>query len=677
MLLALTMKEHSPAEGARVELSNEGLLLLAEDRLLSMVGGSVEYVHLKVAQQAKVLDAVSELGLQMISASVPWSIHEVEAGSYLFQGAQGRYQRDLGRFLDSCHERGLFVWLRIGPAVGLELEGLGFPRRILDEGRFQARGPQGEPVIIALPPAAFAAPSYASEGLLAEAGAWVRAVSTQIASYRYPEGPVVAVSIDDKASFFYRTAAYDQDYHPDAVEGFSTFVKARHGDTLPEVYASVITPPRKMDARSVGDLALHLDWLAYKEDILRTAIAHFVAEARAGGLEGIPLFHGAPHTEVGGAIPLTSLQQSVESASYDLFSLGQNLAQHRRALRRARANSRSTVVGQLQWGAPAWWAPPLAHAQCSAALGALMHGARGLIFHSLVERDRWVDAPISCEGRPTGVERYALTQRLIAAIADLEVLKRSEKVEVAIISEGCTRRLSLLSSLVGPLSPLVLSLFGLGANELCDDRGLFAASAAGRAFEGSVEDALLHSGLPFDWVEGEASDEVLGRYRALILPCADIVDAALWPKLERYVRNGGTLLLGPVRPRWEPSGQALDVAALPAHELVANEVATLRALQELGVKAGPRFVEAPLIAARLRDESDQSGLACTKGGVLLVANETNRAVQSPLLGCVGGRCRFWDALSGTPLNEELTLKAGSVSLLRCRPVGVQEEGGSS
>ena len=76
-----------------------------------------------------------------------------------------------------------------------------------------------------------------------------------------PNGPIVAAQVDNEMSHFFRTAAYDQDYHPDAIVLYRRFIAERYGDDLPVGYGSeldAIEPPRAMTAKTVEDLLPHL-----------------------------------------------------------------------------------------------------------------------------------------------------------------------------------------------------------------------------------------------------------------------------------------------------------------------------------------------------------------------------------------------------------------------------------
>lgn len=68
------------------------------------------------------LDAVKKCGFNTVDVYVPWNFHEVEDGHFNFEGS-----KDLARYLDLCHQVGLYVYLRPGPYICNEWDGGGLP----------------------------------------------------------------------------------------------------------------------------------------------------------------------------------------------------------------------------------------------------------------------------------------------------------------------------------------------------------------------------------------------------------------------------------------------------------------------------------------------------------------------------------------------------------------------
>lgn len=84
--------------------------------------GAVHYTRSTPEMWPRILSESKRAGLNTIETYVFWEQHEPQEGMYDFSD-----RRDLGRFLDLCHEQGLYVILRIGPYVCAETNFGGLP----------------------------------------------------------------------------------------------------------------------------------------------------------------------------------------------------------------------------------------------------------------------------------------------------------------------------------------------------------------------------------------------------------------------------------------------------------------------------------------------------------------------------------------------------------------------
>jgi len=169
------------------------------------------------------LDAMKAMGLRVVDTYVPWGIHETAQGAFDFGEKFARL--DVARFIGLCHERGLHVIARPGPHINAELTWFGLPERVVWDPACQARTPRGNPVILPIVPTAFPVPSYASDAFHDEAALWFEAVGKVLAPLQYPHGPIVMWQIDNEGALYFRDGPYDQDYHPDAVRLFRSFLR--------------------------------------------------------------------------------------------------------------------------------------------------------------------------------------------------------------------------------------------------------------------------------------------------------------------------------------------------------------------------------------------------------------------------------------------------------------------
>jgi beta-galactosidase len=570
-------------------------------------------------------------------------------------------------FIQACHERGLRLLVRPGPQVNGELTGFGYPWRVLSDARCQARGARNNPVVLPVPPRFFPVPSYASERFFAEARRWLEAVGSALAPYQWPQGPVVAAQVDNEACFFFRTAAYDQDYHPDAIARFGDYLSARYGSQLPAAYggvpAAAVDPPRSMNARGAEELVPHLDWLAFKEQLLVDVLARMARVLGEAGLDRVPLLHNLPATEEGEPFSVSRAEGQLDLVGLDLHPPRRDYCATRRAAQLLAGSSRLPWLAELGWGGWPWWLPQTPADQLNTALAALMHGVKGFNLYMGVERDRWYGAPISAQGRPQR-DQYELTRQLVAAVRQTQLGRLQRRVEVALMQPRDYRRLARCCSLLDPLPPMGLSLLGLGAVE-CASEETFGFEGPVQIEQaqiaGAIEQQLTQLRVPYHLVDSDAAVDRLQRYRLLLVPTFDFIDRELLGRLGVYAASGGTLAIGPRRPRLDGAMQPLE-QPLPPHALLDAEdpAGSLEGLVELlGLQAELDCDDREVELARYRGEDQE---------LIFVANRAQRGKTVVLGGVERQGHWFWDALTGDPVDlRGLVLEAGQVRMLRSRP----------
>ena len=246
---------------ARSAFSASGLSLSGPaGRELDFYAAELHYWRVPRSSWADCLAALRKLGFEMVSTYVPWSVHETD-GRLDWTGA-----RDLAAFLAEVSRAGMLAVLKPGPHINAELTYFGYPERIVRAPAMQARSARDTPVWMPAPPHMFPVPSYASAAFRAAAEGWLRAFGEQVAPHLYPDGPVVAVQVDNEAQMFFRLGAYDHDYHPDALAWWRE-------------HAGDVEAPRAWDA---ADAARCVEWVRFKEVYTERALAWVRGRARPG-----------------------------------------------------------------------------------------------------------------------------------------------------------------------------------------------------------------------------------------------------------------------------------------------------------------------------------------------------------------------------------------------------------
>ena len=530
------------ADGA-VTMGPRGLCIAGEN--VPLVSGAMHYFRVERRRWGACLKAIKELGFGIVETYVPWGVHERRAGQYDWSG-----QRDLGAFLDQAAALGLRAIVRPGPHINAELVYFGLPERIVTDERMAMRTSRGTPAVLMAPPRGFPVPSYASRRFLDEVRGWYEAVAEIVAPRLFPAGPVVALQVDNEHALFFRSGAFDGDYHEDALAAWSA-------------HSGGAEPPRRFGATAPIDLAAPLAWLAFRESQIVAALAELGRLLDGAGLAGVPRFHNFPPTDPG-VYDVAAAEAAVDFAGIDFYhSRRQYDLVRRRALYLA-GSSRLPFAPELGVGSFAWGPPFTDEDSRCQLLNVLMHGVCGYNAYMLVERDRWYGAPVSAEGEPRPGLAKTLT-RVNGALAQKNWMSSLRRAEVGVIVPRAYGRLELASSHLGPIGPALGEWIGLG--------GAVAAREGTFGLEGPVQieqerwrqailAALDREHVPYVIVDSSASLAELRKRRALIVVTFDFLEADLAVRLRAFVEGGGQLLSGPRRPRLDETMRPAD-AALP------------------------------------------------------------------------------------------------------------------
>lgn len=651
-----------------VTVGSNGLLLGKEH--LPLLAGAMHYFRIEKRWWGRCLDAVVELGLPVVESYVPWAVHERAIGRFDFGDGPvpDGFERDLGGFLEACAERGLKVILRPGPHINAELTDFGYPARITRNVDCQARGSDGNPVILPVPPRAFAVPSYASEAFHREASVWLKAFGDFVAPYCWPDGPVVAVQVDNELSLFFRTGAYDQDYHPDAQALYRQYLTRHH----PDAVGTDPEPPRRFDATDAAGLVRHLDWVASKEWMVVRALDRMARVLRMCGLDRVVLFHNFPTQRWGAPCSLPAVEQVLDLAGLDIYLGQRDYAAVKSYALSLAGSSRLPFVPELGCGVWPWWFPYVREDQQSVTLNLLMHGVRAFNLYMAVERDRWYGSPIGADGRRQG-DHFAELARLIEVVRGTDTqpgltqLNRSVAVGLMLVRDY--ERLALCSALSDPFPPAALDLLGVKMEDVAPDQptpGLDRPVARDYArVLTQAAQAMDQLQVPYHYVDSDLPLERLARYKLLVVPAFCFMDEDLLRRLAGYVDGGGRLLLLPTKPTLDGRLELLS-QPVPEHILFegTDPLVTLRnELDRLGVM--PDLTTSTESEVDLAVWQDAQGIT----QVVFVANRSEKACTAQLRG-LSPENRVWDALGGQPVDPQaLALKSFEVRVLRVSAMG--------
>ncbi len=517
----------------RTRFDERGLIVIGPsgERRLPFYAGAMHYWRVDPTRWAACLKAIHALGLTCVETYVPWRVHEPAPGQYDWSGAN-----DLAKFLELARAAGLSVVLRPGPHINAELTAFGFPDHLLADPAIQARTAHGTPAWLPSPPRAWPLPSYASAAFHAKVKAWFAEVARIAAPHLAPEGPVVALGVDNEAQMFFRLGPYDLDYHPEAVTWWH------------EASGIEGTPPRAWDPADVGRC---ISWVRFKEQYLSRALGMFAHALDDVGFRGIARFHNLPPGPLG-LSDLRGAQHAIHGpVGLDAYTPRAEFRElRRRAIQVATVASPVPIAFEVGVGFFPWF-PPLdagddPQRERDHLLTLLSGGMRGFNLYMAVERDRWFGAAITKDGVAEPHAKWI--PQLTSTLADIDWPSLRRTVPIALVDTRADARFGLATNAVDPMTPVLAEVLGLGhagAAELGTD----AAALAARRWHAAICAALELAQVPYAIIDEAATEDELARFRAVIVPTTTRLDRGLAIRLRALAEHKrAVVVIGPGTP---------------------------------------------------------------------------------------------------------------------------------
>ncbi len=592
--------------------------LRVKDEIVPLTAGSVHYWRLDPRDWRACLTATRDMGMRLVDTYVPWGVHEIAPGQ--LELGRGDPQRDLGAFLRLAQELGLYAIVRPGPHINAELTYFGIPERVVWDPSCQARSPRNNPVMLPMLPFAFPVPSYASEAFHDETARYFQLLAPALRPLLYPDGPVVLLQIDNEGALYFRDGAYDQDYHPDAINLYRAFLRDKYG-TLERLQAAYparpsgdagheqprfanLMPPTHFDARAPGDLARHLDWSEFHEHLLETAFERFARALADAGIDGLPTTHNLPPGQEATPLNAARVTRSVNLVGLDYYMVANPGSRAVIARRTSELSVRTEALGlpafacEMGAGFPPFFPPIEERDSAFIALAALAYGLRGFNVYMAVERDRWIGAPIDPHGRPRPFA--AFWRKLSAALDRTSFFTLTRRTPVRLVTPRSERRLARVMHAFGPITGAFFSISGKGARESVSEQDLglgYPLGIESDSFARTFELALEARGVPFACIGGEDRDVSLEGARWILCATSGGLNPELFRRLEEAAAAGARVTLGPREPTFDgtyrPLAEPLDLARLrsPGQDVpilieddpAAADHAVSRAIADLGL----------------------------------------------------------------------------------------------
>ena len=510
------------------------------DRPLPFYAGAMHYWRVDPKRWAACLRTMHDQGLTIVETYVPWRVHETADGVLDWSGP-----KDLGAFLTAARTAGLSVVLRPGPHVNAELTSFGIPDHVLADPACLARTAHGTPAFMPTPPRAWPIPSYASTAFHRRVHAWYAAVAAVAVPHLAPEGPVVAIGVDNEAQMFFRLGAYDLDYHPDALAWWRD--------------ASGIegAPPRAWDP---ADAARCVSWVKFKDQYIARALGDFAKALDTVGFAGIARFHNLPPGHHG-LYDLRRIQHAIGGpVGIDAYTPRADFRDLRRRATALVGNAHPVPLA-LEVGVGFFpWFPPLDPGndptrERDHLLSLLATGVRGFNLFMAVERDRYYGAAITKDGALESHARWI--KPLLAALAEIDWPRLRRLAPIALVDSKADARFGAATCVADPMTPVLSEVLGMGsagAAELGTDPGAIIA----RRWQTAIASALELAQVPYAIVDDAATEDELAHYRAVIVPTTNRVDRGLWQRIVALAEHKRAIVvLGPTTPTRDELDQPL------------------------------------------------------------------------------------------------------------------------
>ena len=549
-----------------VALNTNGLEI--NGQTAPVYSGTIHYWRLERDKWALILDQAKALGFDMVETYIPWSVHETSPGQ--FDWGQVDERKDVEAFMRLCEERGLWLIVRPGPLINAELTDFGFPEWVLMDPAVQARTALDTIHFDAAwglhPPHQFPVPSYASEKFYQYVAGWFDAVCPTIARHLAPRGCIVAVQSDNETCYLFHEQAYATDYSADSLKLYRSFLKDKYGglESLNTAYRqqyvsfSTVEPPRDCEVQTRADVPRHVDWVEYKEYQIRWSVARFARMLRERGVTGVPIFHDVAFqywTPLD--IPAMEADPDIDWVGMNLYANREDYATVATRMRYLSGATRLPFVPEFGcglWSHHAQTFTPEEHEFIT--LSALLHGLKAFNLYMLVERDRWQGSAITRQGalRADRAPFYRQLNHFLHHYRFWEFVKQRDLI--VLFNYDASRYAAFAST----LHYAHTDLLGL-PRELFDvplslgfswDPRLESEPKPGGWLQ-AVTQWLVQHHVCFDFGDTHLKADQLQRYKLACLPTVDFLDARAQQELLTYVRNGGHLVIGPVRPALDPA----------------------------------------------------------------------------------------------------------------------------
>ncbi|HOP06240.1 MAG TPA: beta-galactosidase [candidate division Zixibacteria bacterium] len=488
-------------------------------------------------------ERIKRAGFRIISTAVPWNVHQDASKHVDFSGFSDP-KKDLVVFLELAREFGFKVILRPGPWVWGQLEYGGLPKYLFNDIKLLARDCNGQEQKFENDHGVETGylPSYLHKTFQFHLKTFFRNFIEVTKNYVHPRGPVFMVELDYETSFGRRLDPGSADYNPDVVaEYYPRFLEDLYEDIkkLNAVYREknetfdTVEPPRKFTDLEQKDFCKVLDWMRFREYMLREYLEILEDVFTSYTVE--PLIYRSLYFQPGDILPAFNLvpddRQPFLGANVfpdqgNYFDLSVRARFLKAEYGFAFATSFVSGAAAADAKREQLIAPVTNNSRRFYLAAALSSGFKGLNHYMFVDRDHWYGAPLHNDG--TISDGYDVASKFNQAITEVGLEEMDTKSDIAVVGSRLYYWLRGLShEKIMPYLPQLLNGSTVG---FCRDLMRLKLSYGIRENR--------------DW-------ESIKNYRLVFVPTSEVMPEADQEAIVELAKAGCTVVLCGLMPRYD------------------------------------------------------------------------------------------------------------------------------
>jgi beta-galactosidase len=519
-------------------LKNTVLIGKEEYRLNS---AEIHYFRVSKKYWSVCFERIKKAGFRIISTPIPWNLHEISVGEFDFNGETDS-RTDLVVFLELAREFGFKVILKIGPYIGAEWENGGYPDFVLENQDLLARDPQGNVVTISEQREfqKIALPSFDHPSFKNHYKRYINALNEILKHYIYPKGPVIVIQLGRKTSLNFFTDPFQLDYNSYIIQSrYPAFLKEKYKEIkkLKSAYQiksknfEEFQPPKDTEIKKPAELLRFLDWIDFKRGLISNYLLNLKEIIASSQVS--PLFFTDTFWEDGlASSEWSSLQKESLFAGAEV-NWFKDYAEYSWHLKSFAGSASFPWAIEFRNGAPALNPQekkkylPLGTQELKFMLvTSLAFGIKGFNHTMFVERSHWYGSPLAEEG--TIQEGYELIKNFNLLQEKINLKTLESLSQISLLNYDPYLYLSRVKNQT--LFPYLNSLVRM------------AHLGLGQSLRG----------LQYDYQISDVEQaKKLEKCKVLLVPVAEFMDAKAQNSLLEEVRNGKSLVLYGLLPRYD------------------------------------------------------------------------------------------------------------------------------